>query len=186
MRNHFVGNASRIASDASWIKCSGTMKPLRARLSQFWRGRGFLRPFGRSFLRFTRRLDLGLALLLSYSCPKQQARNVLLRDVHHFATAKASVAPCRLIEAFRVRKRILIPCQQAKRAADGINQHGGFFETRQIGASARYQADPVHVCCSASLMALGWREMACRYAAAGASGARRPCSQFFNVGSGIR
>ena len=39
---------------------------------------------------------------------------------------------------------------------------------------------------SASCASRGHLAMTCRYAAAGASGWRRPCSQFFSVASGMR
>ncbi len=44
----------------------------------------------------------------------------------------------------------------------------------------------IHPNAKASRITSGRRAITHRYAAAGASGTRRPCSQFFNVDNGIR
>jgi hypothetical protein len=94
---------------------------------------------GRFVTRLLRRLanfSLRLALPECHLRAHQKTRQIVLRNVHHFAAAQTAIALGIFVETVGIGERVTAPGQQTQPLSNSLKQHGWLLKAWQIGVSS--------------------------------------------------
>jgi hypothetical protein len=67
---------------------------------------------------------LGLALPERHLRAHQKTRQIVFRNVHHFAAAQTAIAVGVFVETIGIGERVLTPGEQTQPLSDSVEQHG--------------------------------------------------------------